>query len=105
MFAAARTTAGDGAGDGDGSIDGDRADIPEPKGGSHVPRRAGVAAMIPTTFTVLGAGGTIGSALVASLRHAGHVVHAVDRAGLAAFFTAPQPAGRAPRGRMPPGHV
>jgi nucleoside-diphosphate-sugar epimerase len=40
-------------------------------------------------FTILGAGGTIGSALVVGLRAAGYQVRAIDRGALASFLTEP----------------
>jgi nucleoside-diphosphate-sugar epimerase len=54
-----------------------------------------MAAGAMSRFTVLGAGGFIGRALVGHLRAAGHEVLAVDRAGLAGFL----------EGRFPAGHV
>ncbi len=47
----------------------------------------------PPSFTVLGARGFIGSALVAWLESQGHVVHAVTRASLTALLSARRPAG------------
>jgi len=45
------------------------------------------------SFTILGAGGFIGAALVAWLRSRDHVVHAVTRASLAALLAARRPVG------------
>lgn len=45
-----------------------------------------------TAFTILGAGGRIGAALVAGLRRR-HVVQAIDRAGLTSFLAGDDPAG------------
>lgn len=46
-----------------------------------------------STFTVLGAGGFIGAALVAWLESQNHVVHAVTRASLPALLAGRRPAG------------
>ena len=46
-----------------------------------------------STFTILGAGGFIGAALVAWLESHDHVVHAVTRAALPALLAARRPAG------------
>ena len=49
--------------------------------------------MTGEVFTILGARGTIGRALAASLQTAGHDVRAVERADLPAFLSGQRPAG------------